>query len=1040
LSAFRAAPTDLSLLRQARNHIHQAAGAIEMVGLEAVVAYADEIERQFGRVEQMPATAVDSTCALIDRACRKLSIFLDDVVAGVPPVTLKLFPEYEAMQRLRGVKAAAATDLFFPEMRLRTPLPGAALPVSENKLAPHLLKQRRLYQNGLLGLLRGDGEGARKMREAAAGLERVSAAESQRAFWWTVGAFFEAIVAGALDPGFGAKQLAARLDLQIRRVVEGSVKVAARLRREVLYYVAVSRPLTPAVQAVQKAYGLAGLIPSAEMLDADMIRLQPLLHAIREELGTAKNIWLRVTLGRTDSLPKLRETLQRVHESASAIGNRALKDLTSALVVSVDAMPPSGEVPEAFAMEYATGHPVGRDHRVELRQPRRKLPKQVVAMLARLDAARDSRPIPAGTAPLIDDIFRRAQERVLLAQVCREIQANLRRMEQVLDAFFRDPTKRAEIPTLSKDIHQVRGAFQMLEQEAAHHLLKLCEEQIDSYANPETAVGAEDLELLAESLCGLGFFVEALQQQRADASRIVAPLLAKRLGEVPPAAEPATETFEDAVEDLRAILPKLVIEVRRAPADPAARAALTAKLKDLVDDATLIDDTELVEQAQEALAELASVPATETASAEEAAPTVALEAAVTAIAESGTPAAAEAPALSAETQRLLATDANRLDAELLEIFLIEATEVLDTVLQNRAQLAENADDREALRSARRQFHTIKGSGRMVGLTELGELAYDVEKIHNRLLEEDRNVTPAMLALLDVAETNFRQWIGALQGEGDVYADPAALHAAIGRVEAELGGGVDADFMEPASAQAVEPARVVEPASAQVEPEHAVVLAAPAESLEAAADEEEQPLLETTTIEIFVPEPETAELETDEAVALDASQSDAPTLGRRRRTRSCSSRSPSTKRRRNPRRAIFRRSLRSMWKSRQSSRRPMTSSPWMRRDRPTSSTRRPTPSMPIRKSSNSRPSERCPPAPMPANPSPPAPKSSTWATWSCRQSSMPCWSTRRRGICRRCFTSSRCCSCIRERCLRKRWSGRVTRSAASIAQAGFRSSR
>ena len=510
LTAFRAAPTDLSLLRQARNHIHQAAGAIEMVGLEAVIAYADEIERQFGRVEQMPATAVDSTCAIIDRACRKLAIFLDEIVAGVPPVTLKLFPEYEAMQRLRGVKVAAATDLFFPEMRLRTPLPGAASPVSEHKLAPHLLKQRRLYQNGLLGLLRGDGEGARKMREAAAGLERVSAAESPRAFWWTVGAFFEAIVAGALDPGFGAKQLAARLDLQIRRVVEGSVKVAARLRREVLYYVAVSRPLTPTVQAVQQAYGLAGLIPSAEMLDADVIRLQPLLHAIREELGTAKNIWLRVTLGRPDSLPKLRETLQRVHESASAIGNKALRELTSALVVSVDAMPTSGEVPETFAMEYATAILLAETTVSNYGSLAENFPKQVVAMLARLDAARDSRPIPAGTAPLIDDIFRRAQERVLLAQVCREIQANLRRMEQVLDAFFRDTSKRAEIPTLSKDIHQVRGAFQMLEQEAAHHLLRLCEEQIDSYANPETTVGAEDLELLAESLCGLGFFVEAL--------------------------------------------------------------------------------------------------------------------------------------------------------------------------------------------------------------------------------------------------------------------------------------------------------------------------------------------------------------------------------------------------------------------------------------------------------------------------------------------------------------------------------------------------
>ena len=74
--------------------------------------------------------------------------------------------------------------------------------------------------------------------------------------------------------------------------------------------------------------------------------------------------------------------------------------------------------------------------------------------------------------------------------------------------------------------------------------------------------------------------------------------------------------------------------------------------------------------------------------------TVALEAALTAIAESGAPVAAPAPALSAETQRLLATDANRLDAELLEIFLIEATEVLDAVVENRAELERNPGDRE----------------------------------------------------------------------------------------------------------------------------------------------------------------------------------------------------------------------------------------------------------------------------------------------------------------------------------------------------------
>ena len=120
----------------------------------------------------------------------------------------------------------------------------------------------------------------------------------------------------------------------------------------------------------------------------------------------------------------------------------------------------------------------------------------------------------------------RAQERVLIAQVGREIQANLRRMEQVLDAFFRDNGKRAELATLTKDSQQIRGALAILGLEDAERLLASCQEQIELYANPETAVNNDDLESLAEALSGLGFYIEAVEQQRPDRERLIAPLLA----------------------------------------------------------------------------------------------------------------------------------------------------------------------------------------------------------------------------------------------------------------------------------------------------------------------------------------------------------------------------------------------------------------------------------------------------------------------------------------------------------------------------------
>ncbi|RPH66323.1 MAG: hypothetical protein EHM83_04250, partial [Burkholderiales bacterium] len=774
LARFKAGPGDTAALKHARTHIHQAAGAIQMVGMDAVVAYTDEIERQLARLED-PATAdAAAGCDAVDRACQKLKIYLDELVNGAPPVPLKLFPEFDAMQRVRGIRAASPTDLFYPDLAPRAPKLSAPQAIPPNKLPSFMVKQRRLYQHGLLSLMRGEEEGARSMRDAITAIESVTTHANLRAFWWTAGALFDAVTERGLESGFGVKQLAARIDLQIRRMVEGSTKVSDRLRREVLYYVAISAPVAPSVQAVQKGFRLAGLIPTAEVLNADLVRIQPHLREAREQLAGAKDTWLKVASGRAENMPKLKQTLAAVHKHAAEIGNGALMKLTAELVARLDKMPASGNVAEPLAMEYATGMLLAESAVENYANLSAEFPKQVEAMLARLDAAQMSRPAPAAAGAMLDEMSKRAQERVLLAQVGREIQANLRHMEQVLDAFFRDHAKRGELTALAKDSRQIRGALTILGLDDADRLLGLCQEQIEAYANPETPVDNDDLELLAESLSGLGFYVEAVEQQRPDRERLIAPLLAKRLGETPAPVVEAPDTTEAAVAELRAALPALVEEVHRAPADVAVRDALKAKLAGLKDDAELIGDADLIAQVGAALAEL------------ETGGTAGLAAAVEAIADTAAP----APEISAETQRLLATDATGLDAELLEIFLEEAAEVLDSIAEQRRRLEGNHGDRESLRTARRGFHTLKGSGRMVGLTDLGELAYHVEKIHNRLLEEDRPVTSTVVAMVDVAERNFRQWVEALSATGRVTIDPGELHAAILAVEAQLPGNRD----------------------------------------------------------------------------------------------------------------------------------------------------------------------------------------------------------------------------------------------------------
>src|SRR6185503_7934619 len=103
---------------------------------------------------------------------------------------------------------------------------------------------------------------------------------------------------------------------------------------------ATAKTTPPRVEVVQRAYHLATLIPTAEALDADVVRLQPLLREAREQLAHAKDAWLKAASGRSDTLPKLAQLLASAHAKARDIGHPALTKLMSALTARLADMPP----------------------------------------------------------------------------------------------------------------------------------------------------------------------------------------------------------------------------------------------------------------------------------------------------------------------------------------------------------------------------------------------------------------------------------------------------------------------------------------------------------------------------------------------------------------------------------------------------------------------------------------------------------------------------------------------------------------------------
>ena len=135
---------------------------------------------------------------------------------------------------------------------------------------------------------------------------------------------------------------------------------------------------------------------------------------------------------------------------------------------------------------------------------------------------------------------------------------------------------------------------------------------------------------------------------------------------------------------------------------------------------------------------------------------------------------AAAPTLAASPAKLPAVEPA--DPELMKLFIEEAHEELAKIQQGFPVWDQNPLERDSLITVRRSFHTLKGSGRMVGARELGEFAWSIENLLNRLLDNTLTRSPAILETLRAAVAALPELIAQLAGGAPLRADVGAISA------------------------------------------------------------------------------------------------------------------------------------------------------------------------------------------------------------------------------------------------------------------------
>jgi chemosensory pili system protein ChpA (sensor histidine kinase/response regulator) len=118
------------------------------------------------------------------------------------------------------------------------------------------------------------------------------------------------------------------------------------------------------------------------------------------------------------------------------------------------------------------------------------------------------------------------------------------------------------------------------------------------------------------------------------------------------------------------------------------------------------------------------------------------------------------------------------DPQFVELFIEEAKEEIGSIQTVFPLWDQNPMDLESLGSLRRSFHTLKGSGRMVGARSVAEFGWSIENLLNRLIDKTLSRTPGMMNLLRASVAALPQLVEQLESgrQSSVPVEPLMARA------------------------------------------------------------------------------------------------------------------------------------------------------------------------------------------------------------------------------------------------------------------------
>ena len=695
---------DTNLLRTAKHNFHQISGALKLLEINEAVVMADAMESVSGRFIHKPAMASGESVSKLEHASFAVLEYLECLLAGKDVSSIGLFAQYRDIKLLAGFDRAHPADLWN-----RQTFQWLEPELTAIRSLDYSTSVRADLDSALLRVMQSsDVAAANELCQTSLSLAQSQKNSKAATFWKICAAFFEAIAQKLIPVDIYAKRSAAGIVIHYNNLKHGDWVFSDKFMQNLLFLCAQAsiekKENSPCLAVIQKAWALnASNRVNYEI--SQFGRFDPAILALsKKRILVAKELWTTLSGGDIQKIRSTSEQFKLVSESLVKLYPSS-QTLAQALVNASDSVVLTKQAPSAeFAMEVATAILYleavfegwgSTDAEMELRAKK---------LAQRIEHVRNGGQAET-VEPWIEELYRRVSDRESMGSVVGELRICLTDVEKSIDQYFRAPTLPQVLQSVPGKLSQMRGIFSVLGLDEASSAVADMRDRVEEFEFPnfnfERARVAGAFDKFGNNLGALGFLIDMLNYQ---------PALVKKL----------------FVFDAKTgVLNPLMGRVKQTIDSYTPQVAKEAETS------TMPVENELPNMSEENIAPQVRDSFSAVASAK--------ENIVKIIAE---------PVVKKQISEM---------HELTDIFLEEATEVIQTGLASAHSLLEASENLEQQSTLRRAFHTLKGSSRMVGFDDFGEAGWAFEQVINTRLTDQTPFDKDICNLAIAALNSFKSW-------------------------------------------------------------------------------------------------------------------------------------------------------------------------------------------------------------------------------------------------------------------------------------------